>query len=70
MTTSRTSGKSETKREESLLKYLTSVAREVLSSTEAEERPSLVACDSGGDISLWKMDTPFLWRGVAGKLDS
>lgn len=57
-------GKSETKREDSLLKYLTSVAREVISSSEAEEKPSLVSCDTRRDISIWKMDTPFIWRGV------
>ena len=58
-------GKSETKnkqREKSLLKYLTNVAKEVISSS-GEERPWLASCEGGGITrSLWRMDSPFLWR--------
>ena len=60
----RTAEKSEKneKREKSLLKYLTNVAKEVISSS-GEERPSLSSCeDEDKTKSLWKMDTPFLWR--------
>ena len=62
---SRKAGKSgaKKKREKSLLKYLTNVAKEVISSSGEEDRPSLAPCERGGKTtSLWKMDTPFLWR--------
>ena len=54
--------KKKKKREKSLLKYLSNVAKDVIMSPEGEaaSRPHLTSCDVAK--SRWKMEASFEWR--------